>query len=181
MRLTEREKEWNRMNKAEQAFLSKGYHKKESRLDQILAEKIPEKLQTTLDAAFAKGFEAILEKGTLLIEKTYNKEEIELQHQINAYAVAMKENRKSLRRFSKDAASSNTKNMLLSGVEGIGLGILGIGLPDIPIFVGVLLKSIYEVALHYGYSYDTTEEQYFILKMIETSLSRYGIPILPIM
>ncbi len=50
---------------------------------------------------------------------------------------------------------------------------MGIGLPDIPVFVGVLLKSVYEVALNFGYSYDTPEEKYFILKMIETALS-YG-------
>ena len=51
--------------------------------------------------------------------------------------------------------------------------LLGIGLPDIPVFVGVLLKSVYEVALNFGYSYDTPEEKYFILKMVETALS-YG-------
>jgi len=34
-----------------------------------------------------------------------------------------------------------------------------------------LLKSIYEVALSYGYTYDTQEEQIFILKLIETALS----------
>ena len=46
----------------------------------------------------------------------------------------------------------------------------GIGLPDIPLFTGMILKSIYEVALHYGYGYDTEEERYFILKLIQVSL-----------
>ena len=52
------------------------------------------------------------------------------------------------------------------------MGALGVGLPDIPVFVGVVLKSVYEVALSYGYRYDTPEEKYFILKIIETALSR---------
>ena len=51
------------------------------------------------------------------------------------------------------------------------MGLLGMGLPDIPLFLGVLLKSIYEIAVSYGFSYDTEEEQIFILKMIETALS----------
>ena len=50
------------------------------------------------------------------------------------------------------------------------MGVLGMGLPDIPLFLGVLLKSIYEIALSYGYAYNTEEEQMFILKIIETAL-----------
>lgn len=45
------------------------------------------------------------------------------------------------------------------------------GIPDIPVFLGVLLKSIYEIALSYGFSYDTEEERIFILKLIEAALS----------
>jgi len=41
------------------------------------------------------------------------------------------------------------------------MGAFGVGLPDIPVFVGVVLKSVYEVALNYGYRYDTPEEKYF--------------------
>lgn len=58
-------------------------------------------------------------------------------------------------------------------MEGVGLGILGIGLPDIPLFTGMILKSIYETALHYGFPYDTEEEKYFILLLIQAALS-YG-------
>lgn len=173
MKITPKEKEWSRLLKQEQGFLEKGAHKKDSKLNQLLEDKVPEKLQGTLDAAFAKAFEAIFEKGTGMIEKTYKKEELERQFKINSYAVELREDKKSLRRFSKKTDTANTKNMLISSVEGVGLGALGIGLPDIPIFVGVLLKSIYEVALNFGYSYDMPEEKYFVLKMIETALS-YG-------
>ena len=171
MRLTAREKEWNRMVLAEKEFLLKGKAKKVSKLNQLLAEKVPEKLQGTLDAAFAKAFETIFEKGTGIIEKTYKKDELELQYMVNAYAADLKENKKTLRKFSRHAGSASAKNLVLTSVEGIGMGAFGVGLPDIPLFVGVVLKSVYEVALHYGYRYDTPEEKYFILKIIETSLS----------
>lgn len=64
-------------------------------------------------------------------------------------------------------------NQLLSGVSGIGMGALGIGLPDIPLFTGMLLKNIYEIALHYGYGYETPEEKFFILLLIQGAVS-YG-------
>lgn len=171
MRLTAREKEWKRMILAEKEFLLRGKSKKETKLNQLLAEKVPEKLQGTLDVAFAKAFETIFDKGTGIIEKTYKKEDLEHQYQINAFAADLKENKKNLRKFSKQAGSASTKNLLLTSVEGIGMGAFGVGLPDIPVFVGVVLKSVYEVALHYGYRYDTPEEKYFILKIIETALS----------
>jgi hypothetical protein len=171
MRLTAREKEWNRMMLAEKEFLLKGSAKRETKLNQLLAEKVPEKLQGTLDVAFSKAFETIFEKGTGIIEKTYKKEDLEHQYMVNAYAADLKENKKNLRRFGKKAGSASTRNLLLTSVEGIGMGAFGVGLPDIPVFVGVVLKSVYEVALHYGYRYDTPEEKYFILKIIETSLS----------
>ena len=57
MRLTPRQKEWNKMLRAEEEFLLKGASKKETKLNQLLADKVPDKLQETLDVAFAKAFE----------------------------------------------------------------------------------------------------------------------------
>ena len=92
MRLTAREKEWNRMIWEEQDFLERGSAKKETKLNQFLAEKLPDKLQDTLDSAFAKAFETIFEKGTAIIDKTYKKDDLEYQYQVNAYAVELKAN-----------------------------------------------------------------------------------------
>lgn len=61
--------------------------------------------------------------------------------------------------------------MAVSAVKGVGLGLLGIGLPDIPLFISMVLKGIYEIALNYGYDYERDEEQYFILNLVAVSLS----------
>ena len=53
------------------------------------------------------------------------------------------------------------------------MGILGIGIPDIPVFTGMMLRSIYETAVSYGYKYDTEAEQYFILLLIQGAVT-YG-------
>ena len=62
--------------------------------------------------------------------------------------------------------------MAVSTVEGVGLGILGIGLPDIVLFLSVILKGTYETALQYGFSYDTPEERMYILRLLETAMSK---------
>ena len=62
------QKEWEKLEVQEQKFLQKRLEKKESILNQKSEEKIPPKLQGTLDAAFAKAFALIFEKGTGVIE-----------------------------------------------------------------------------------------------------------------
>ncbi|MDD7718129.1 MAG: EcsC family protein [Eubacteriaceae bacterium] len=166
-------KELEKVEKKEEAFLSKRADKKETYLNNLLADKVPEKLQSTLDAAFAKAFRMIFEKGTAVIEKTYNKEAREQNFQISEYSAEVKKNRRSARVFSKKAASTGRINMALSGISGIGMGALGVGLPDIPIFTAMILKSIYEIALSYGFDYDSEEERYFILLVIQGALT-YG-------
>lgn len=167
------QKEWEKLEVQEQRFLRKRLEKKESILNQKLEEKIPPKLQGTLDAAFAKAFALIFEKGTGIIEKTYQREKLEQDYQVRQYTADVKQDSKSLRAFSKKARDTGTKNLLLSGASGIGMGVLGIGLPDIPVFTGMILKNIYETALHYGYSYESREEKYFILLLIQGAVS-YG-------
>ena len=71
------------------------------------------------------------------------------------------------------AKEAGAGNLLLSGAAGIGLGVLGIGLPDIALFTGFMLKSVYEIALHFGFNYEEEDERIFILLLIRTALS-YG-------
>lgn len=168
---TPHQREWEKYIKKETKYLEKQLNKKESFLNQKLEEKVPKKLQGTLDAAFAKAFYMIFEKGTAVIEKTYRKEEIEKQYQINEFTNQIKQDKKSIRTFSKNARSSGAKNLVVTGAAGIGMGIFGVGLPDIPVFTAMILKSIYEIAMHYGYSYETEEEQYFILLLIQGAVT----------
>lgn len=170
-RKTPLEKEWDALQKREKTFLSQQAEKQDSLLNQKLAEKIPPGLQNTLDTAFFKAFHLIFEKGTGVIEKTYRRDQLEQTYQVNQYAHHLRQDRKTLKIFSKEARSAGTKGVLLSGAFGVGMGLLGVGLPDIPLFTGMLLRTVYEIALGYGYSYDTEEEQYFILLLIQGAVS----------
>lgn len=167
------EKEWTALEKKEARYLMRRREEKtSSALQQKLEEKIPEKLEETLNTAFIKAFDLVFEKGTGLIEKTYNKGQQKTDYQVREYAAGLKESRKTVKAFGRQSQGTRMKNLMISGVEGVGLGLLGIGLPDIPLFTAVILKSVYEIALSYGFEYESEKEQWFILKMIETALKK---------
>lgn len=165
--------EWEKLDKKEQKLLKDREQKKDSVLNQKLAEKVPAKLQGILDKAFAKAFGMIFEKGTGIIEKTYKKEEMQKTFKINEYANEVRQTKKSLKAFGKKAEGSGAVNLMVSGAAGIGMGIFGVGIPDIPVFTAMVLRSIYEIALSYGYEYETEGERRFILMLIQGAVS-YG-------
>ncbi len=172
-RKTPYQKEWEALCKREQKLLEKRKEKKETALNKLLSDKVPPKLQSTLDTAFGKAFALVFEKGTSIIEKTYNKDALEKAFKINQYADELQGNRKSLQTFSKKAGKAGTVNLAVSGVSGVGMGLLGIGLPDIPVFTGMILKCVYEIALSFGFDYTSVSERYFILLLVEGAVS-YG-------
>lgn len=156
--------------KAEEKYLSKNVTAKEYGWQEKISGYVPETLQKSLNTAFYKSFQLIFEKGTGFIEKTYNKEKRKQDFKVNEFSADLRNNRSSIRKFGLAALGSKAVNMAISTVEGIGMGAFGMGIPDIPVFLSVILKSIYETALHYGFGYETEEEQMFILKIIEISL-----------
>ena len=165
--------EWLQFQKKEQKFLASRAEKKETLLNKKLEEKVPEKLQGTLDAAFAKAFAMIFEKGTGVIEKTFKKAELQKNFKINEYADRIWQTRGSLKVFEKKAEKAGWLNVVVSGATGIGMGALGVGIPDIALFVGFILRSIYEIALDFGFEYESEAERRFILMIIEGAVS-YG-------
>lgn len=135
-----------------------------------LESKIPPKVYIGLESAFAKGFSLVFQQGRALIERSYNKKDIQENHSIRDYAVQVKGGRRELRRLRRGAGQSDLLNLTVTTVEGMALGVLGIGMPDILLFLSTLLRGIYETALNYGFSYETKQDQFLILKMMETSL-----------
>ncbi len=171
MKKTLIDKELSSLTKKRIAYLKQYETKKE--LAPKIAAKIPAKLRSTLNAAFVKAFELIYKKGTALIDKTYNKKNAEEQYQINRFTYELRQNKKSLRAFSKKSNASNAVSLLISGVEGVGLGLIGCGIPDIPLLTAVILRSLYEISTNYGYDYTKPEEQIYQLLVIQGAMS-YG-------
>ena len=131
-----------------------------------IESKIPAKLQETLEKAFEAGFKIVFEKGTGIVEKTYDKaarqEDFRKEHQGDA----RKPKATVVSELDKNAATAAMGNELLTTLEGSALGALGIGLPDIPVFIGMMMKSVYEISLSYGFSYEADREKLYILYLI---------------
>lgn len=167
-------KEFKNIAKKEERFLRIKETKKEiSKVQEWkdkVNEKIPETLKNTLEVAFYKSFLLIFEKGTGVIEKSYDREKMVMEHDINNYAIKKKITKKNLNRVDSQAKKSKLGNTCVSVIEGIGLGVFGIGIPDIPLFTGMILKGIYEIAVSYGFDYGIKEEKRYILYLIQASL-----------
>ena len=152
--------------------LRRQHHKEPVQWKTALEAKVPPKIYDNLKSVFAKAFHVIFEKGTDLIEKTYRKEEIEKDFKVRDYAVNLEMNSRDLALLEANAHLSNLVSLAVSTVEGVGLGALGIGLPDIVLFVSMILRGCYETALRYGFQYDTDEEKWFILLLLEGAMVR---------
>lgn len=168
--LTSLNKELAILDAREKKLEKAALNARELRWKSQIEAKIPSKVYSGIESAFSKGFSLVFDQGRSIIERSYSKQTLAEDHRIRDYAVLVKGSRRELHRMRDNARKSDLLNLTVTTVEGIGLGVLGIGLPDIVLFIGAILKGVYETALNYGFDYVSREEQYLILKMLETSL-----------
>lgn len=166
------EKEIREIEKIERKMEKAALRDKDSIIIDAIENKIPIKLREGINSAFFKAFDIVLDKGHYIIEKSIDKKQLVQDQNIRNYALKVKKGRKEWRKIHKSALRSDLVNMTISTVEGIGLGLLGIGLPDIVLFLSSILRGVYEIALNYGFEYESRKEQLFILRIMEASLSK---------
>ncbi len=164
------EHEMERLIAAETTFLRLNRPHPAAVWQKPLERYVPRQLRNTLYSAFCKAFSLIFDNGTVWIEKTYNAQKIREDYEIHQYASRVRKNKNGMKDFRRNIQKSRAVGAVISTAEGIGMGVLGIGLADIPLLLAVLLRSVYEIALQYGFSYDTPEEQVFILRLMEIAL-----------
>lgn len=160
-----------KLEKKEAHLLEKKMLQDAPLINRLLSDKLPPKLQDTLRTAFLQAFDAVFTHGSGVIAKTFSREKLQAEYDVRRYTAEVQPNKKNLKAFTQKAGQIRRGNTALSGTFGVTLGLLGIGLPDIPLFVGFLLKNIYETAIANGFDYQTPGEQYFILLLIESALS----------
>lgn len=154
----------------EQKLRKKAETAKPADWKKALEQKIPEKVYTGLETAFCTGFSLVFKHGRKLIELTYKKETLKQEHILRDQAVQTEGSRRDFKQMQKNVRNAGLKNMAATTAEGMALGALGVGMPDVVLFLATLLKGVYETALHYGFEYETPEEQYLILRMMSASL-----------
>lgn len=158
------EKELLLVRRDEQRFLRK--KSPFAGLDEKLHEKVPPELEKTLEKAFRIGVRYFMEDGAAVIDKALPVEELLAEYREREENLLRRRSYDALRELDKAAARSRGGNLAVTAIEGTGLGLLGVGLPDIPVFLGVLLKTAREAALRYGFDSRTHWEESYFLKVI---------------
>lgn len=134
--------------------------------------KIPAALVNTMDAAFYRAFQVLFEKGTGLLRLTIAEKKLRADRFIREYHLKEKPDSKRVNAFHKSARLGGVAATIVATVEGCVLGLLGFGLPDIPILMSLLLRTVYQTALRYGFRYDSQQERYFILLVLSAALAK---------
>ena len=164
------QREIDALKRAERRFIRKQMNKEPTKLDLFLEEKIPPRLEATLDKAFAKAFHLVFSKGSSLISKSFSSEKLALEFEADTAELEELGGWWQMRKFKRRATATGTAHTILSTVTGAGLGFIGGAIPDIALFLSLLLRNIYKISLKYGYAFDTEEEQKFILRVIAASV-----------
>jgi hypothetical protein len=165
------EREFQEVWRKEQWFLRRYDEKRETVVDRKITEIAPEKLLETLHSAFEKAFKVVFEKGSGLIQKAGRQSARREDYLKKEQAADLDEDRSNLKAFSRSAGRAGAGNVAFSGAAGIGMGLFGIALPDIPLFTAMMLKSVYETAESYGFPCEGEAEQMYALRVIEAALS----------
>ena len=168
---------WERQFQAawrrERRFLEQYAERPERQLERTIEAHVPEKFIGTLQTAFEKAVALVFDKGAGVVMGRRRREDRRETYQTRAYAADLRENRKNLRAVSREAGRAGRGSVLLSGAAGMGLGLLGMTLPDIPLVTALLLRCVYETAESFGFPCTEERERIYALRVMETALS-YG-------
>lgn len=119
-----------------------------------------------LETAFEKSFVVIFQKGTPWIEKaTHIKDKQELAQYFSS-SFDCEQNKQKLKRFDQNARKTSYQYAAITQVKSSVLGLFGIGIPDIPLYLATLLSGIYQIATIYGYDIHEEKEQAYMLLLI---------------
>lgn len=131
-----------------------------------IEDKIPEKLEDTLNAAFNTAFKLVFQEGKVLIKKTYDEDNLKSEYVEKRVGTQTKGDRSLIKRLRKPSEKRYLKSLGVATTEGVGLGLLGIGLPDIPILIGNMIRTCIVSAQSHGLDTDRLDEQVYMLRLI---------------
>lgn len=134
--------------------------------------KIPPTLSSTLEKAFSGAFALLMgPNGTTFLERTYARRGLDRKAALWEQPLSPAQARKLLRDMERQRTAGTGLDSLLAGAEGTVLGLLGIGLPDIPVFLAWLLRSLFQNGRRYGFPCESDAERVYLLLLLRGSLT----------
>ena len=137
-----------------------------------LRARIPYAVQHNLERAFEKAFALLFSpEGKRFLEHTYARRTLEENALQWERPLTPAQARKILSQLNRSAGVSAAVDNTAAGLEGALLGLLGVGLPDIPVLLAWLLRSLYQNATRYGIPCDRPAEQVYLLLLLQGALT----------
>ena len=162
----------NRLEKKEQRLLRRRTLSPFAGPMAHIRERIPNSVRNNLEYAFEKAFSLLFgPEGTRFLEHTYARKKLEQQAHTWETPLSPTQARKVLSTMERGAGLTGAVEKTAAGAEGVALGLLGIGLPDIPVLLAWLLRSLYQTATRYGFSYSSPAERVYLLLVLQGALS----------
>ena len=149
------DKEIEKLNSREAEFLD---------FDESIDDTDTVKLNNKIDKA--------VKTSIITITKGISLKNIEKRYQHNMKLLKKEVDYNNITSFDRDSKKIYEKGKSFTYKEGLILGAFGIGIPDLPIFLSILLRSMYSFAAVYGFDYKSEFERLYLLKLLQASLSK---------
>ncbi len=161
------QREWARQLREENRWRRQALRRQPGELRTRITEKVPEAAQSAMTAAFSAAFGAAL-AGKPLLRRTASQRAEALRLARAEEQLQAPERFGSVRKTGKSTVRTAAA---ASAVRSSGLGLLGIGLPDIPLFAASLLRNLGQIARGYGYKTSTRQERKIMLLILDAALT----------
>ena len=138
---------------------------------QRMAESLPAVYKETLDLAFYQNLMMLLDPEKDVVSGLINREELEEKFHRLDRAVDADAGFKALGHMEREAAKLNGSELSAAALEGLGLGSIGIGSPETVILTLLMLRTLYETALLYGFNIDHPWEKDLALMLLSAAFS----------
>ena len=161
---------WTQLCRSQQLMQRAAIHRAGASPMDALKNKIPDGVREKLEWAFCKAFGAVFDYGDWLIDKTIDSKGAKRRFMARELNFMMDGSSASLSALESSGVKSDGLCMLLTTAEGVGLGFLGVGIPDIVLFVTMLLRGVREAAGQYGRPVESIDDELLILYMLEAAM-----------
>lgn len=138
---------------------------------QMAADSLPTLHRETLEMAFYQSLAFLMNPQEDILANFICREELEEKfHQLDR-AVDHDPGFRALGHMEREAARLNNMDFSAAALEGLGFGTVGIGSPETVILCALMLRTLYETGLVYGFNIDHPWEKDLALMLFSAAFS----------
>ncbi len=138
---------------------------------QMMTDSLPAVHREGLDLAFSQSLAFLMNPQSNILADFICREDMEARfHQLDR-AVDLDPGFQALGHMEREAARLNNMDFSVAALEGLGFGTVGVGSPETVILCALMLRTLYETALVYGFNIDHPWEKDLALMLLSAAFS----------